>query len=99
MSRCKSNPAKHRRVSKGHGKNNTGGQLNSHKLPLKKHTWAGHGDERRCVHCGKIPDRIRGAVIVKAPYWANDEYQAKMDKITDEIQKRKIAKDGNRLKM
>jgi len=85
MSRCPSNPAKHRRTSQGHGKDGRGSPLNPHKLPLKKHQWEGHGDERVCVHCGAKPKRTRGAVVVNKPYYMDPEFQTKFKPINDEV--------------
>lgn len=80
MSRCAKNPAKHRRVSKGHGKNSVGGPLSPHALPLKKHAWVGHGNERHCEHCKKQHKQTTGAVIINPPYWVDSDYQKKMAK-------------------
>ena len=85
MGRCLENPVKHRRMSQGHGKDGHGSPLNSHKLPLKKHHWEGHGDDRKCEHCGKKPNRTKGAVVVNKPYYMNPEFQAKFKPINDQV--------------
>jgi len=48
MGKCKRQSA-HKRVSKKRG------NPSNYRNPIKGHTWEGHGDERKCKHCGLMP--------------------------------------------